>query len=129
MYQVMNSGISSKNVPGFKTSPESALFFAIFVISAAFFIINLFISVVVSSYNREIERSGQNFLLTSGQKKLIETKMATAKLSPSLGYVRPNSRFRQWFFDITTNRYFEVFIATTITISTIFMCIKWPGMT
>jgi hypothetical protein len=58
MYQIMNSGNEPYQVPGFKNRPIAALFFIIFVIFAAFFIVNLFIGVVISAYNREIEKSG-----------------------------------------------------------------------
>jgi hypothetical protein len=34
------------------------------VIFAAFFIVNLFIGVIISAYDREVDKSGKNFLLT-----------------------------------------------------------------
>lgn len=64
MYKVMNSG-GPETAPGYKTSPYLSLFFILFIIFGAFFIINLFVGVIISAYNREIERSGNNFLLTA----------------------------------------------------------------
>ena len=60
----MNSG-GPETAPGYKTSPYLSLFFILFIIFGAFFIINLFVGVIISAYNREIERSGNNFLLTA----------------------------------------------------------------
>jgi hypothetical protein len=52
----MNSSHNPNEVPGYKKNPLTAGFFIIFVIFAAFFIINLFIGVIISAYNREIEK-------------------------------------------------------------------------
>ena len=53
----MNSS-GTFTTPGFKEQPWTATFFIIFVIFASFFITNLFIGVIISAYNREIEKSG-----------------------------------------------------------------------
>jgi hypothetical protein len=50
-------------------------FFIIFVIVGNFFITNLFVGVVVSTYNREKEKLGKFFLLTEDQKKWLKTKL------------------------------------------------------
>ena len=40
------------------------LFYVIFMIVGSFFILNLFVGVVVSNFNREKEKIGKDFLLT-----------------------------------------------------------------
>jgi hypothetical protein len=52
-------------VPKYYSSILYSIFFIIFVVIGNFFISNLFIGVVVSSYNREKEKVGKDFLLTS----------------------------------------------------------------
>jgi hypothetical protein len=52
--------------------------------------------------------------------------MATAKMSPKLGMIRPNGKFRQKCYDIANSDWFEISIAINITISTVILCIKWP---
>jgi len=64
MYKIMNSN-GPDRVPGYKQQPYLSIFFMAFIIFGAFFIINMFVGVVISAYNREIEKNGNNFLLTS----------------------------------------------------------------
>ena len=45
------------------------------MIVGCFFMINLFVGVVISNYNREKDDLGKLFLLTSEQKKWLEAKM------------------------------------------------------
>lgn len=58
-------------VPKYYASKLYSLFFIIFVIIGNFFITNLFVGVLVSTYNREKEILGKNFLLTTDQKKWL----------------------------------------------------------
>jgi voltage-gated sodium channel type IV alpha len=56
----MNLAVNSKgplDVPGFKENPYISLFFLVFIIFGAFFIINLFVGVIISAYNREIDKN------------------------------------------------------------------------
>jgi hypothetical protein len=56
----MNLAVNSKGpmlVPGFKESPFISLFFVVFIIFGAFFITNLFVGVIISAYNREMEKN------------------------------------------------------------------------
>lgn len=52
-----------------------SLYFGIFFVVMNYFITNLFVGVVISSFNREKEKSGRNFLLTNKEKKWLETKL------------------------------------------------------
>lgn len=58
-------------VPKYYSSISYSIFFVIFVIIGNFFIMNLFVGVLVSTYNREKEILGKNFLLTEEQKKWL----------------------------------------------------------
>jgi len=50
-------------------------FFVVFMVIGSFFILNLFVGVVISTYNREKERLGKDFMLSTEQKQWVETKM------------------------------------------------------
>lgn len=49
-----------------------AIFYIIFILVGDFFVLNLFVGVVVSTFNREKEVLGKNFLLTNNQKQWLE---------------------------------------------------------
>ena len=52
-------------VPRYYSTPYYSFYFVIFTIVGAFFITNLFVGVVVSTYNREKDKLGNYFLLTA----------------------------------------------------------------
>ena len=55
-------------VPGYKVDNKEYYlypFFVLFVLFGAFFIMNLFVGVVISAFNKEVDNLGKNFLLTS----------------------------------------------------------------
>jgi len=43
-----------------------AFFYIIFILVGSFFILNLFVGIVISNFNREKERIGKDFLLSKG---------------------------------------------------------------
>lgn len=63
MYHVQDAR-GARMTPRTKSNPATALFFIFSVMICSFFIFNMFVGVVVSSYNRETERIGKKFLLT-----------------------------------------------------------------
>ena len=89
---------------------------------------NLFVGVVISSFNRESENLGKHFLLTAEQKQWIETRLLVVKVNPKLAYIRPESRFRAIFFDICQHDFFEYFILGCIALNTIVLAIYGVGI-
>jgi Ion transport protein len=49
-----------------------SIFFMFFIILGNFLVLNLFVGVVVSTFNREQQILGKNFMLTENQKKWLE---------------------------------------------------------
>jgi len=61
-----------------------SLFSMIFVFFGNFLILDLFTGVVVSTFNKEKEILGKNFLLTENQKKWLEQKKICMKIKPKI---------------------------------------------
>jgi hypothetical protein len=59
-----------------------SFFFIFFIVFGSFFILNLFVGVVIGTFNNEKENIGKNFLLTSTQKEWIDTRMIILKAKP-----------------------------------------------
>lgn len=59
---IATNGLDMELVPYNK--PYLALYFVGFVIIGAFFVLNLFVGIVISTFNREKENLGKDFLLT-----------------------------------------------------------------
>ena len=63
MYNAMNSR-GNDLTPIMYSYPMYSIFFIVVMIICSFFITNLFVGVVISTYNREKEKLGNHFLLT-----------------------------------------------------------------
>jgi hypothetical protein len=70
MFSIVNSD-GPEAVPVFYNSPFVVVFFILFIIFGAFFMTNLFVGVVINAFNKESDRLGKDFLLTSEQKLWI----------------------------------------------------------
>ena len=66
---LMYRGVASRGIdmtPVQLTNIYTAFFFIGFMIVGSFFMLNLFVGVVISTYNREKEKLGKDFMLTEG---------------------------------------------------------------
>ena len=125
---LMYRGIASRGVdqvPISKHDPLLSLFFIIFIIVGAFFILNLFVGVVISTYNREKEKLGKNFLLTKEQKAWIDAKLLVIASKPKVLILEPQDWFRKMFYKISENDIFEYVILVCILLNTLVLMITW----
>ena len=114
--------------PGTEKSYQKSLYFITYIIFGAFFMTNLFVGVVISSYNREKDRLGNNFLLSMEQKRYLETKLLVVQASPIRKNLRPENRFRGAMFCISESKAFDIFINICIGANAIIMSIKNVGL-
>lgn len=66
-----------------------------------FFFLNLFIGVVVSTFNAEQDKIGGNDLLTEKQREWIDLKLLVLRSAPITRIKPPESKFRLFFFNIS----------------------------
>ena len=104
------------------------ILFILFVFIGKFFIINLFVGVVVSTFNREQERSGKNYLLTDTQREWMITKLMVLNSKPyrSLSIVT-NSRLRGCLQKMVDSVWFDRFVSLCIILNTLVLCLEWTG--
>ena len=76
---IMYQGASSRGVDLIISdeiqSSSACFYFVIVIIIGNFFLMNLFVGVIISTYNREKEMLGRDFMLTSEQKKWKRKRM------------------------------------------------------
>lgn len=106
-------------------NPGWVLFFVLFIIVGAFFFLNLFVGVVISTFNSERDKIGGNDLLTEKQKEWIDLRLLVLRSSPLRKLIIPRGKFRQLFFYICNHRYFDKAILITICANTIVLFLKW----
>ena len=102
--------------------PEAALFYIIFVISCAFFTINLFIGVVIDNFNRlKTEFDGSAFLSEEQRKWVLTQKLVkSVTLAPLVN--RPKSDLRRICYDVITWPFFDPIVMVLIILNTLMMC-------
>lgn len=65
---LMFHGISSRGenmTPSHLENKEFSFFFVTFIVISCFFMLNFYTGVIISTYNREKDKAGKGFLLTS----------------------------------------------------------------
>lgn len=102
------------------------LFFCFFyVVIAQFFLMNLFVGVVVSTFTTEADLQSGNNLLTDKQKEWIDARVLVLKASPLKKPQPPNNIIRRVIFNIERNKYFNRFILGCIILNTMVLALKW----
>ena len=101
----------------------SALYFILFIIIGSFFILNLFVGVVISTFNLQRDSLGKNYLLTSTQKEWIDTRMNIVKMKP----LKTSDYKDSIFYKIIDHKAFEITINLLIIGNTLALALNWYG--
>jgi hypothetical protein len=102
------------------------IFFCIFfIIVASFFLINLFVGVVISTFNSEQDKLGKNDLLTDKQKEWIDARLLILRSTPEPKLKSPSNPLRKVFFKVYMHSYFEPIILGSIILNTLVLALKW----
>jgi Ion transport protein len=106
-------------------SPVWIFFFILFIIVGAFFFLNLFVGVVISTFNSEHEKLGGNDLLTEKQKEWIELRLLVLRSAPERKLSAPENKYRRYFYNVANNKHFDRFIYICILLNTFILLFKW----
>ena len=123
---IMYNGIDSVDIdkqPKTNYSPTVAVYFIMFIVVGSFFILNLFVGVVISTFNLEKENLGKNYLLTATQKEWIDTRLDIVKIKP----VKISKYSNNICYKIAESKYFEIFIIIWIIFNTAALAVNWYG--
>lgn len=64
------------------TYPIVVIYFVLVVIVGNFFLINLFVGIIITTYNREKELVGKDFMLTDLQRKWLKNRKVIVAAEP-----------------------------------------------
>lgn len=126
MYDGMSvTGVNSDFI--LKAKPGVSIFFVIFVIVGAFFTINLFVGIVISTYNREKEKIAKDYLLKERQKEWLYAKQIIfrQKLIPEI--TQHKHWFRNKMLEIYKSPKLDIFIMGLVIANTLVLILKWVG--
>ena len=98
------------------------------VVIGNFFLLNLFVGVIITTYNREKELVGKDFMLTDMQKKWLKNRKMIVSAEPKFRMKLPNEDWRQPFFYTAENSISQSFILLCILSNTVVLTLQWQGM-
>ncbi|CAF1331232.1 unnamed protein product [Adineta ricciae] len=132
--EIMADASDAKEVdvqPEYENNVYILVYFVLFIIFGSFFTLNLFIGVVIDNFNQQKRILGGGgsieMFMTDDQKKYYNAmkKMGTKK--PTKALPRPRFALARFFFDVTTNQKFDIFIMICILLNMLCMCLEHDG--
>ena len=127
---VMWSGVDTTQVdyvPKKDNNIYYVFFFIAFIVIGSQFFINLFVGVVINTFNKQKGKLEKNFLLTEEQKQWIQVQLVAFKAKPIRKAKPSSSRFRNLCIYIADHEKFETFILVCIILNTIVLATTWYG--
>ena len=125
---LMYKGVDSTKpnyMPIKKKNIYISIFFIFFIMIGAFFIVNMFVGVVISTFNREKENMGRNVMLSKHQREWIDTKLVVIKTKPMIRIKEPGSCFRKFFFKLAVSKRLDNLITVFIVLNTILLTLDY----
>ena len=122
--------------PRLNHNEGAALFYVVFIIIGAFFVMNLFVGVTIDKFNEmketqeeedEIEgrAKGASLFVTEEQRRWQLVERMMSKCKPTRVYEPPKHAARARVFHVVTNPAFDVFIMVCILANVIVMCLSY----
>uniref|UniRef100_A0A1I8I3D7 Voltage-dependent L-type calcium channel subunit alpha n=1 Tax=Macrostomum lignano TaxID=282301 RepID=A0A1I8I3D7_9PLAT len=107
----------------YNNRPPVAIFYIVFIIIIAFFMVNIFVGFVIVTFQQEGEQEYKNCELDKNQRKCIEFAL---KAKPVRRYI-PQRKFRYKIWWFVTSTPFEYGIFVLIMLNTIALAMKFEG--
>ena len=101
------------------------IFFFIFQVVGNMFFLNLFVGVVINTFDLEKERLGKNHFLTPTQKEWISLQIMVFKVKPERVFQTTGNKLRDMILKFVEHDYFNNTILLFIMLNTIILGLKW----
>ncbi|KAG8191964.1 hypothetical protein JTE90_002238 [Oedothorax gibbosus] len=109
--------------PIYNYNPLVAVYFIVYIIIIAFFMVNIFVGFVIVTFQSEGEQEFKNCELDKNQRNCIEFAL---KAKPVRRYIpKHRIQYKVWWF--VTSQYFEYSIFVLIMINTLVLAMKYYG--
>jgi len=109
--------------PIYNNKPIVSIFYIIYIIIIAFFMVNIFVGFVIVTFQNEGENEFKNCDLDKNQRQCIEFAL---KAKPIHRYIpKDKCQYKVWWF--VTSQPFEYTVFVLIMLNTVFMSLKYYG--
>jgi voltage-dependent calcium channel N type alpha-1B len=100
-----------------------------YIILFCFFLLNLFVGVVVITFNEQKEKTGKNFLLTLHQKEWLQLETKLLNSRPLMKrFLKSGNLLKSFCFKLVQSKYFEICIFICINLNTLMLTLYWYEM-
>lgn len=101
--------------------------FIIFIVIGSFFLLNLLVGVVISSFNREKDQLSGYSLLTEKQKEWVAVHTRVLSIKPEKIIFKPTNAFRLFCYNLISKKYFINICTAIIILNCLNMSLFWQG--
>uniref|UniRef100_A0A8D1P2Y7 Voltage-dependent L-type calcium channel subunit alpha n=1 Tax=Sus scrofa TaxID=9823 RepID=A0A8D1P2Y7_PIG len=121
LYKAIDSYEEDKG-PVYNHRVEMAIFFIIYIILIAFFMMNIFVGFVIVTFQEQGETEYKNCELNKNQRQCVQYAL---KARPLRCYIPKNPyQYQVWY--VVTSSYFEYLMFALIMLNTICLGMQWP---
>lgn len=119
--------------PRFNYNPAACIFYIIFIVTGAFFIMNLFVGVTIDKFNEMKEAAskekgeGATVFVTEEQQRWQQVEKMMANIKPVKHYTKPKNKFRLAFFKVCTTTRFDAAVMILILANVLVMAMTYAG--
>lgn len=128
--EVMWSGVDSSGInkePILENNMVWVFFFIAFMVIGSLFVLNLFVGVVINTFDNEKELLSKNHLLTDTQREWIHTQIKSVSYRPLKKILVGRSDFQNKVIHFCEHQTFEIAILVCIILNTMILGLKWYG--
>eukprot|EP01062_Namystynia_karyoxenos_P015967 TRINITY_DN1582_c0_g3_i1.p1 TRINITY_DN1582_c0_g3~~TRINITY_DN1582_c0_g3_i1.p1 ORF type:complete len:2340 (+),score=847.86 TRINITY_DN1582_c0_g3_i1:111-7130(+) len=123
--------VNNQHAPRRDERPWIAIYFIVFIVVGAFFILNLFVGFVIFNFNtvkEEQDKFGVGGYVTQEQQLWIETQRMMLNFSPVVRMQQGESRRAKRMHAFAKSNEFELFIGACIALNVVVMGMEFHGM-
>ena len=114
--------------PKINVNPYMVVVFIVLIILISMLFLNLFVGVVIETFNVEKDSLSFNHFLKPSQKTWIDVQICTYSVKPKLKHVHTGDELRDFCLDIVTHDFFDKFILGCIVLNAIVLASNWYMM-
>ena len=125
---IMHAGMDATRPgqpPEKNAARQNALYFVAFIIVGSFVVLNLFVGVVIDTFQRISDETMGGAFMDSRQRDWVSANQIMLQLRPHKRKAEPRSRLRYTAYVIVESPYFEAMISLTILVNLVSMTLTY----
>ena len=127
---IMHAGMDATRPgvpPAKNAAPQNALYFVFFIIVGSFVVLNLFVGVVIDTFQRISDETMGGAFMDARQRDWVSANQIMLQLRPHKLKAAPRARVRHTAYLVVESAYFEAAVSVTILANLVTMTLTFYG--